>query len=216
MATGNPKGRSLKLRTTPYPTREQLQPFINSHEKLTNGTKDETSPVELDPLSSRIPFNAETLRRGEAYRSELPQLLDDRMHLTQEFFLKDVSPYLLACANGLQNAHDVLRSALQEDNVEVDHLFSKIENAVGLAMDVRILNFAMRLADLNREESRQFLLLSMSKEMKMGEDTISTLMKEVLKLKGTPEEKARRKPLARKALAPVRGKKPIAKTRRVK
>lgn len=186
----------LKLRKTPYPTREELRPFINGHEKLTSASPDETNSSEMGPLSSRVPANAETIRLGLKYRGEVPELISEKLTATREFFLREITPYLLACANGLQDSQDILQSAFEE-SPDTDNLFSKIENAVGLALDIRILNFAKTFTNLSEEESKQFLFMAFSKELKHN-DTLSNHLSELLALPDVPRPKKESKVQLRK------------------
>lgn len=174
----------LKLRTTAYPSRADLQPFINGHEKLTHGHVDENSPVALEAMSSRVPINEQAIKLGKAYREVLPTLLKDKLDLTRNFFLNEIAPYLLACSNGLQDARDVLVAAFEEE-ADVDPLFAKIENAVGLAMDIRILNFAKTMTGLSETEARQFMTIAFSKELKTNEDITGKLL-DMLSLSNLP------------------------------
>lgn len=174
----------LKFRKTPYPTVEELQPFINGHEKLSKASPDETALSQLDPLSSRVPANAEIIRLGEAYRKEFPTLVSDHLTKVREFFLREITPYLLACSNGLQDAQDILQVAFDE-SPQAENLFSKIENAVGLALDIRILSFVKSFTGLNEEEAKQFVLLAFSKELKTHDNTTAKLL-EMLSLHDLP------------------------------
>lgn len=167
----------LVLRTTAYPSIEDLQPFINGHQKINNANSNEKSAVDLPEMSSLIPVNAENLRISKEYRKQLPLLMNNKLELTQNFFLHEVAPSLLALSNGLQDAKEILETTLDEKS-DTDNLFHKIENAVGLALDVKIMNFAISVIGLDVKEAKEFKLLAFSKEMgSTNENLIGQLLK---------------------------------------
>lgn len=189
------KKRLLKLRTTPYPSKEDLKPFINGHEELTKGKAEDHTVAEIDPLSSLTPVNQESIRLGKKYREELPAVLESKIERTRQFFLNEIAPYLLACSNGLQDAKDVMESAFNEE-ADVQPLFNKIENAVSLAMDIRILHFAKEIAGLSEIEAKQFMVIAFSKELNTNEDITAKLLEMLASSSPEPERKKMTKRIA--------------------
>lgn len=178
----------LSLRKTAYPTKAELQPFINGHNKISSGHTDDHSEVAMDPLSSRVPFNSETIRLGLEYREAFPTLLQARMADARDFFLQEITPFMLACSNGLQDAQDIMESAFNE-KADVANVFGKIEDAVHLALNIKILNFAKNFAGLDAVASRQFLTLAFAHELKTNEDVTAKLLS-MLKLTETAVKRA--------------------------
>lgn len=177
----------LKFRNTPYPTAEELKPFINSHQKISNASNDELKHTPLDALSSRVPSNLESIKASEQFRKDLPEYLKGKMTSVKDFFLKDVTPYLLATSNALQDTADILELTFEEP-ADTAALFAKVENAIGLAMDVKILNFAKNFVGLDAYEAQQFLLMAYSKELKSSE-SIASIMHALQSLGEVPDLK---------------------------
>ena len=211
--------KNVVFRRSPYPTVQEMQPFINSHERITHGHVDSKSAVELNPLSSLVPVNADALRMGTEYRDALPPMLLGKIEASRKFFLNEMAPFLLGCANGLQDAQDVLRVALQEDT-DVQGWFRKIEVSLDLAMTVKIMNFSKKFAGLDAQEEKQFMTLAFANELKTNEDMATKLLA-MIKAQDTkaaakrpakevvakPEVKVPAKPAAKKAAAKITTKK---------
>lgn len=173
------KKKSPRLLTLTKPNATDWKPFIDSHEKLNDPFSREADASLEGELSTRTPLNKELLRLAEEYRLQLPSLMEANIGEVRTFFLTEIAPLLLATSNGLQDAKEVLAAALEEEPA-VSSYFSRIEKAVDVAVEVKILNFVTKISRLGPQLRNQFLLMTLSKE-NHGVNT-QELMSQVLSL----------------------------------
>lgn len=165
------------------PARDLL-PYVKTQDALNDPFRPGADEGIGDPLSTRVPVNRQALKQAELYRKQLPLMMEARIDAMRDFFLNEVAPVLLATTNGLADAKEVLTNALGEEP-SVQSYFSRIERAMDLALEVRIWHFISDTLQLDPAMKREFLLMSISKEVP-GE-SLKTLLHEVLSLK--PEAK---------------------------
>lgn len=184
-----------------------MKPFINQHERISSESTDSLNTAEIGPLSSTVPFNAELIALGNNYRESAPSLLLDKIQQTRDFILQDIAPVLLAVQSGMQDSEDILETAFEE-KPDLDAIFMRIQHVVRQAVDVRITSFAQHITGLSKAEANQFVLMSMSKDLKSHEG-IAGLLSQIQEVvhPTTPRKKVpvKRKPrLPRKPVAAAR------------
>jgi hypothetical protein len=167
--------KKIRQLTITNPNDTDWKPFIDSHER-NNDPLSATANLK-DDLTTKVPLNKELLKLAEAYRKQLPQLMDANLNQVRTFFLEEIAPLLLSTSNGLSDAKEVLAAALEEEPA-VANYFSRIEKAVDTAVEVRILNFVISLSKLDNDTRAQFLLLTLTRSgvgNELGKETLSHL-----------------------------------------
>ena len=159
------------------------KPFIDSHERLNDPFSPEVGAEIKDPLSTRTPLNKALLEQAKLYRKQLPSLMEKHVDEVKQFFLNEIAPLLLSTSNGLQDAREILASALEEEPA-VSTYFSRIEKAVDTAVEIRILNFVSKLSGLDPTMRSQFLMLTLTKDASSSDPnkTILSALQHIEKL----------------------------------
>lgn len=119
------------------------------------------------------PTNAEIVATTNAYRDALPQLLDRDIRSTRDFFLREVTPKILAVRNGIQDALDVIRLVAEEEPQAQDY----VNLLNGLARDAMYLKLARHVAMLAKLNAVEFsLLLKSSLHMDVSPELLRSML----------------------------------------
>lgn len=187
--------KRVRQLTITKPNDKDWKPFIESHEKLNDPLSPDASLK--DDLTTKVPLNKEMLKLAEAYRQQLPALMQKRMVEVRTFFLEEIAPLLLSTSNGLGDAKEILEAALEEEPA-VSNYFSRIEKAVDTAVEVRILNFVIGLSNLTPAMRSQFLLLTLTKGGASHESSQAIVSALQQLQSGLNQEESRQKPAVKR------------------
>lgn len=175
------KPKTVKLRITR--SEEDTKPFIVAHEKLNDPYKELDKEDGFDPLSSKVPVNKEFIELGDQLREALPSLMKKKVLGMRNFFLKELAPILLASSNGLMDANEILKNALDEDP-ETKPYFNRLEAMLNVALEVRMLDFVSDFAGLNSSQRQMLTYLLFSKEGSNG--SIASVVSKMFEVPNVP------------------------------
>ena len=153
--------RTVKLKIGKRPVSQEPNPPFIVEDYATKGQ------VPIDPMSTNVPLNRELMKKGAELRKKFPELLEGRMTAMREFFLTELAPILLASSNGLEDAGEILKNALEED-VDVRPYFTRLERMLDVALEVRMADFICQFAGLSAPQRKVLTYLLFSKDTSNG------------------------------------------------
>lgn len=166
------------------PSTHSLQAFHKDEalrEEVDRATEELADIFGVSPRTGRrAPINQPLISRANQYKTDLPPLVRENIKRVQEFFLVEVLPFMMAVSNGLDDATDIAKLALEEEPQAL--AFKKfVVQVTNEAIKAKTVNFIQSLAELNPQEERMFKLayLSISGVLQNG-DTTQALLREVL------------------------------------
>jgi hypothetical protein len=144
------------------------QPFINTLEM-------ERVRQEKEALE---PSNLDLIELQKAFSGILPERMQPKQKEVREFLLNDLMPFSLAVQNGTLDAFDVARRTLNEE-VQGDNVSRTIRTLTVDAINLKLLTFVSKIAELTPEEARLLLashLLRASVAIGGGNNVIEQIM----------------------------------------
>ena len=129
------------------------------------------------------PVNKELVKRASAYREDVPPLIHDDIEKVREFFLTQVLPLYMRIQNGVKDAIDVSRLALNEDPATTG-FESMVNGYVNQIVSIKTLTFMSEMARLDPLEKQVLLLAYMTKNgiLSGHGNTTEALVREMLTL----------------------------------
>lgn len=127
----------------------------------------------------RVPMNQALVDLGKLYQADSPRVLSPKINAARDFLINVIAPKVLALENGLQDGVEVLRLALEEEP-QAGKYFNTLRVMMEQALRVKMANFMAQHCDLDAEEKKIFMNLTLVNEAaEKKQPTLADLIKEL-------------------------------------